>query len=105
MAYTRLVLALLPKVFTLNYLMKGNNLFLYLNQRCVWQNDHNNLLVSTAHPDGRYCALPHVNEPMLAEYDELFPVINTQPEIDVLVNPFITAYQNDAMEQLEGRVA
>ena len=42
---------------------------------------------------------------MQAEYPELFPVLNTQPEIEVLVNPFITAYQNDAMEQLEGQVA
>ena len=41
----------------------------------------------------------------LADYDELFPILNTQPEIEVLVNPFITAYQNDAMEQLEGQVA
>ena len=42
---------------------------------------------------------------MLADYDELFPILNTQPEIVVLVNPFVTAYQNDAMEQLEGQVA
>lgn len=55
--------------------------------------------------DGMYCTLPHVIELMQAEYDELFPVLNTQPEIEVLVNPFITAYQNDAMEQLEGQVA
>ncbi|MFM9909204.1 MAG: conjugal transfer protein MobC [Chitinophagaceae bacterium] len=55
--------------------------------------------------DGKYCTLPHVIELMQAEYDELFPVLNTQPEIEVLVNPFITAYQNDAMEQLEGQVA
>jgi hypothetical protein len=54
---------------------------------------------------GKYCTLPHVIELMQAEYDELFPVLNTQPEIEVLVNPFITAYQNDAMEQLEGQVA
>jgi hypothetical protein len=39
-----------------------------------------------------------------ANYDELFPVLNTEPEIQVLLNPFITAYQNDAMEQLEGQV-
>lgn len=57
------------------------------------------------HNDGKYCTLPHVIELMQAEYDELFPVLNTQPEIEVLVNPFITAYQNDAMEQLEGQVA
>lgn len=55
--------------------------------------------------NGKYCTLPHVIELMQAEYDELFPVLNTQPEIEVLVNPFITAYQNDAMEQLEGQVA
>jgi hypothetical protein len=55
--------------------------------------------------DGKYCTLPHIIELMQAEYDELFPVLNTQPEIEVLVNPFITAYQNDAMEQLEGQVA
>ena len=55
--------------------------------------------------DGKYCTLPHVIELMQAEYDELFPVLNTQPEIEVLVNPFITAYQNDAVEQLEGQVA
>ncbi len=55
--------------------------------------------------NGKYCTLPHVIELMQTEYDELFPVLNTQPEIEVLVNPFITAYQNDAMEQLEGQVA
>jgi uncharacterized membrane protein YgdD (TMEM256/DUF423 family) len=55
--------------------------------------------------DGKYCTLPHVIELMQAQYDELFPVLNTQPEIEVLVNPFITAYQNDAMEQLEGQAA
>jgi hypothetical protein len=55
--------------------------------------------------DGKYCTLPHVIELMQSQYDELFPVLNTQPEIEVLVNPFITAYQNDAMEQLEGQVA
>jgi len=40
-----------------------------------------------------------------ANYEELFPVLNTEQEIQVLLNPFITAYQNDAMEQLEGQVA
>ncbi|WP_121356743.1 conjugal transfer protein MobC [Flavisolibacter nicotianae] len=55
--------------------------------------------------DGKYCTLPHVIELMQTDYEELFPVLNTEPEIEVLVNPFITAYQNDAMEQLEGQVA
>jgi len=55
--------------------------------------------------NGKFCTLPHVIELMQAEYDQLFPVLNTEPETEVLVNPFITAYQNDAMEQLEGQVA
>ncbi|MEP7374636.1 MAG: conjugal transfer protein MobC [Chitinophagaceae bacterium] len=55
--------------------------------------------------NGRYCTLPHVIEMIQADYDELFPVLNTEPEIQVFLNPFITAYQNDAMEQLEGQVA
>ncbi|MDP1973043.1 MAG: YWFCY domain-containing protein, partial [Sediminibacterium sp.] len=55
--------------------------------------------------DGRYCTLPHVIELMQAQYDDLFPVLNTIPEIEVLVNPFITAFENDAMEQLEGQIA
>ena len=55
--------------------------------------------------NGKYCTLPHVIELMQADYDELFPVLNTQAEIEVLINPFITAYQNDAMAQLEGQVA
>jgi len=46
---------------------------------------------------------PHVIELSQCEYDKLFPGLNTQPEIEVLVNPFITAYQNDPMEQLEGQ--
>ncbi len=57
------------------------------------------------HEGGKYCTLPHVIELMQADYDKLFPVLNTEPEIEVLVNPFMSAYQNDAMEQLEGQVA
>lgn len=54
---------------------------------------------------GRYCTLPHVIELMQTDYDQLFPVLNTEPQIEVLINPFISAYQNNAMEQLEGQVA
>jgi hypothetical protein len=55
--------------------------------------------------NGKYCTLPHAIELMQAEYDDLLPVLNTVPEIEVFVNPFITAFRNDAMEQLEGQVA
>ncbi|MNU14547.1 Type IV secretory system Conjugative DNA transfer [compost metagenome] len=55
--------------------------------------------------DGAYCTLPHVLELMQVEYDELFPLLATQPEIQILINPFQTAYKNGAMEQLEGQIA
>lgn len=55
--------------------------------------------------DGKFCTLPHTIELMQEEYDSLFPVLRSEPEIEVLINPFISAYQNDAMEQLEGQVA
>lgn len=55
--------------------------------------------------DGKFCTLPHVIELMQADYDELFPVLRTEQEIEVLINPFISAYINKAREQLEGQVA
>lgn len=54
---------------------------------------------------GKYLTLPHVIELMQVDYEKLFSVLRTEPEIEVLINPFISAYQNDAMEQLEGQVA
>ena len=54
---------------------------------------------------GKYCTLPHVIELMQADYEKLFPVLRSEPEIEVLINPFISAYENEAMEQLEGQVA
>lgn len=55
--------------------------------------------------NGKYCTLPHVIELMQVNYEQLFPVLRTEPEIEVLVNPFVTAYVNGAMEQLEGQIA
>jgi len=54
---------------------------------------------------GKYCTLPHVIELMQVDYDQLFQVLQTQEEIKVLINPFISAYQNKAMAQLEGQIA
>jgi hypothetical protein len=55
--------------------------------------------------DGIFCTLPHVIELMQLDYDKLFTLLRTEKEIEVLINPFITAYLNDAMEQLEGQIA
>jgi hypothetical protein len=55
--------------------------------------------------DGEFCTLPHVIELMQVDYNSLFTVLRAEKEIEVLINPFITAYLNDAMEQLEGQIA
>ncbi|GAB2769995.1 conjugal transfer protein MobC [Rhabdobacter roseus] len=54
---------------------------------------------------GRYCTLPHAIELMQLEYGKLFTILRAEKEIEVLINPFVTAYRNGAMEQLEGQVA
>jgi len=55
--------------------------------------------------DGRYCTLPHVIELMMIDYDPLFALLQKEEEIKSLINPFISAYQNNAMAQLEGQIA
>jgi len=55
--------------------------------------------------DGRFCTLPHVIELMQRDYKELFEVIRMEKEIEVLINPFISAFQNNATDQLEGQIA
>jgi hypothetical protein len=54
---------------------------------------------------GKYCTLPHVIELAQVEYDKLFSILRAEPQIEVLINPFVTAYLNDAREQLEGQIA
>lgn len=57
------------------------------------------------HEDGKYCTLPHVIELMQLDYPHLFKLLRSEPEIEVLINPFESAFKNEAMEQLEGQVA
>lgn len=55
--------------------------------------------------NGIYCTLPHVIELMQADYEALFTLLEKQEEIKVLINPFITAWKNNAVQQLEGQIA
>lgn len=55
--------------------------------------------------NGRFCTLPHVIELMQLDYRTLFPLLRTEPEIEVLINPFESAFKHEAREQLEGQVA
>jgi type IV secretory pathway TraG/TraD family ATPase VirD4 len=55
--------------------------------------------------DGKFCTLPHVVELMQVEYAKLFAVLKKEREIDALINPFISAFEHDAMDQLEGQIS
>ncbi|GAC1660680.1 MAG: hypothetical protein NVS9B7_28430 [Flavisolibacter sp.] len=54
---------------------------------------------------GKFCTLLHVIELAQIEYDKLFSILRAEPQIEVMVNPFVSAYLNDAKEQLEGEIA
>ncbi|WJS93374.1 YWFCY domain-containing protein [Flavobacterium johnsoniae] len=55
--------------------------------------------------NGEFCTLPHVIELMQLEYNNLFTLLRSEKEIEVLINPFVSAYLNEASEQLEGQIA
>ncbi|WP_316840033.1 conjugal transfer protein MobC [Pedobacter gandavensis] len=55
--------------------------------------------------NGQYCTLPHVIELMMIDYGPLFTLLEKEEEIKALINPFISAYRNNAMAQLEGQIA
>jgi len=55
--------------------------------------------------DGRYCTLPHAIELIQLKYDDLFTVLNMEPEVQHLVTPFISAYLNDVMETVDSQIA
>jgi len=55
--------------------------------------------------NGKFCTLPHVIELMMIDYDPLFALLQKEEEIKALINPFISAYRNNAMAQLEGQIA
>lgn len=55
--------------------------------------------------DGKYCTLPHAIELVQVSYDKLFSILRAEPEVEVLISPFVKAYQNEASAQLEGQIA
>jgi type IV secretory pathway TraG/TraD family ATPase VirD4 len=54
---------------------------------------------------GKYCTFPHVIEFLGRKYEEMFPILGSYPEIENYVQPFVSAFEGQAMEQLEGQIA
>jgi hypothetical protein len=55
--------------------------------------------------DGKYCTLPHAIELLQLDYDKLFTVLNSEAEIQTLINPFIKSYLDDNMETIDSQMA
>lgn len=55
--------------------------------------------------NGKYCTLPHAIELLQLPIDRLFTVLNSEPEIQTLINTFINLYLEDNMETLSSQLA
>ena len=54
--------------------------------------------------DGKFCTFPHAIELLQADYQKLFSILSTLPEIETYVNPFRTAFLSESTKQLQGQV-
>ena len=60
--------------------------------------------VTPAYWLGKYSDMPHVLSFLNKGYNDIFEVLQTDPEVYPLLGPFKTAFENKAMEQLEGMI-
>ena len=68
----------------------------------VW--DADGLVVQPAYWLGRYSDMPHILSFLNKDYQTIFDVLQTDPEVLPLLGPFQTALKNKAFEQLEGMI-
>lgn len=54
--------------------------------------------------EGRYSSFPHVLAFLNQSYEDIFKVLFSEMEIQSLLSPFKTAYDNKAYDQLEGQI-
>ncbi len=54
--------------------------------------------------NGKYSSLPHVMALLNRTYDEIFNLLLTHDELESLLSPFRSAYDNKAFSQLEGQI-
>lgn len=54
--------------------------------------------------NGKFSDLPHLVSLITSEYETLFDILYTNPELAELLSPFYSAYKKKAWDQLEGQV-
>lgn len=66
--------------------------------------DANGEITKPAYWLGKYSDMPHILSFLNESYDTIFEVLMTDTEVAPLLGPFRTAFENNAMEQLEGMI-
>lgn len=66
--------------------------------------DHTGREVEPEYWLGKYSDMPHILSFLNLDYQTIFEVLETDPEVAPLLGPFQTAMKNKAMEQLEGMI-
>ena len=66
--------------------------------------DKEGLYVTPAYWLGEFSDMPHILSFLNQDYQTIFDVLQTDPEVAPLLGPFQTALKNKAMEQLEGMI-
>ena len=74
-----------------------------LSGRAYADKEHT-ILEEPAYWLGKYSDMPHVLSFLYKDYNTIFQVLETDPECLPLLGPFMTAFHNKAMEQLEGMI-
>lgn len=62
------------------------------------------ILFLSRYQGGEFCSLPHAIELLQTDYDRLLSILRVEAENEPLINAFVNAYLNGAMEQLEGQL-
>ena len=70
----------------------------------VFDASHNEVSPDSYYWLGKYSDMPHILSFLNLDYQTIFEVLETDPEVAPLLGPFQTAMKNKAMEQLEGMI-
>jgi hypothetical protein len=55
--------------------------------------------------NGKYCTFPHAIEFLNRQYEDIFPILTSYPELENYLSPFMDAWKSNAQDQLQGQIA
>lgn len=54
---------------------------------------------------GIYCTFPHAIELLNKPYSKIFPILQSNPELENYLSPFMDAWESQAQDQLQGQIS